>query len=112
MKVCRTLEFDRDLKKLTKKFLSLPDDLEIFIKVQLLLYHHHQLDNHGIFPIPGYPQLFKAKKIACKSLKGRGAQSGLRIIYRYIPSTVTFIEVYFKADSENPNFERLKEYKG
>jgi mRNA-degrading endonuclease RelE of RelBE toxin-antitoxin system len=74
-----------------------------------------QVDNHGIFPINNLsfesPQVYKAKKFACKSSKGRGAKSGIRVIYAYIPETdeIYLIEIYSKSDKENENRERIKE---
>jgi mRNA-degrading endonuclease RelE of RelBE toxin-antitoxin system len=114
-KVTRTEGFSRDLKKLIKRFRSLEEDLGVFIKAQLFAYHKLQIDNHGLFPIDNLgfesPQVYKAKKFACKSLKGKGAKSGIRIIYTYFPENdeIYFIEIYFKADKENEDRERIKE---
>ncbi len=49
------------------------------------------------------PVIIKVKKFACKSLKGRGADSGFRIIYAYYPEErkIEFVEMYFKAEQEN-----------
>ena len=81
--------FSKDLKKLLKRYRSLEDDLENFIKAQLFAYHKLQVDNHGVFPINNLgfesPQVYKAKKFACKALKGKGAKSCIRVIYAYIP---------------------------
>lgn len=81
------------------------------------LYHLMKIDNQSVFPIPDYCtkeiQICKIKKFACKSLKGRGGQSGIRIIYAYhfsISPAVEFIEIYFKSDQRNENRERIKEY--
>jgi len=52
-KISRLPEFDKDIKKLLKKFKTLEDDLEIFIKNQLNLYHKLKIDNKGTFQIPG-----------------------------------------------------------
>ncbi|HJX30711.1 MAG TPA: hypothetical protein VJ624_02545 [Thermodesulfobacteriota bacterium] len=49
--VGRLPEFDKDLKKLFKRFKTLEDDLEVFIKTELNLYHKLGMDNKGIFPI-------------------------------------------------------------
>ncbi len=57
------------------------------------------------------PQVYKAKKFACKALKGRGANSGIRVIYAYFPENdkVDFIEIYSKSDKENEDRSRIKE---
>ena len=51
--VFRTPEFEKDLKKLLKRFRTLEDDLDIFIRKELMLYHKLGIDNGGIFQIPG-----------------------------------------------------------
>jgi len=74
----------KDFKKLLKKFRTLEDDLRIFVKNQLNLYHKLHKDNKGIFPITGlsieYPGLYKAKKFACKSLKGKAGAGPKNIL--------------------------------
>ena len=114
----RLHEFDRDLKKLAKRFRTLEEDLVIFIGKQLNLYHKLNIDNGGIFQIPGLPiensdiKIYKAKKFACRALKGRGSDSGIRVIYSYAPKAdkITLIEVYFKSDKENEDKERIMGY--
>ena len=49
--VIKLAEFEKDLKKLSKKFRTLEQDLDTFIQKQLNLYHKLQIDNKGIFPI-------------------------------------------------------------
>jgi hypothetical protein len=53
--------------------------------------------------------IIKVKKIACKSLKGRGVNSGLRLIYAYFPheQKITFIELYHKNDKESEERQRI-----
>ena len=109
-------EFEKDLKKLSKGFGTLDNDLEVFIKTQLNLYHKLKLDNRGVFQITGlgfdYPKVYKAVKFACKSLKGRGSDSGIRVIYAYYDKEdiIELIEIYFKGDKENENKERIRFY--
>jgi mRNA-degrading endonuclease RelE of RelBE toxin-antitoxin system len=114
-KITRGEGFSRDLKKLLKKYRSLEEDLEVFIQAQLFAFHKLQIDNHGLFRINNLgfdsPRIYKAKKFACKALKGRGAKSGIRVIYAYLPEEdeVFFIEIYIKSDQENENRERIRE---
>ena len=109
----RLSEFDKDIKKLLKKFSTLEDDLDVFLKVELVLYHKLKKDNKGIFPIPGlgieYPKIYKAKKFACRSLKGKGVHSGIRVIYGYFEKEdrIDFIEIYYKGDKENEDKDRI-----
>ncbi len=114
--VKRLPEFEKDFKKLLKKFQSLEEDLETFIDKQLNLYHKLKIDNGGILEITGLgienPKIYKAKKFACRSLKGRGVQSGIRVIYAYFSDAdrIELIEIYFKADQENEDKQRIKTY--
>ena len=117
-KFSRLPEFNRDIKKLLKKFKTLEDDVEIFIKNELNLYHKLKIDNKGIFQLPGLqlqmPKVYKARKFACRSLKGKGVQSGIRVIYAYFEEEdrIELIEIYYKGDKESEDRERiLKHYK-
>ena len=114
----RLAEFKNDLKKLSKRYRSLEEDLEIFIYKQLKLYHKLHIDNGGIFPMSNlgieYPKIYKAKKFACKSLKGKGVMSGIRIIYAYFEDKdiIEFIEIYYKGEKENEDKTRIFKYYG
>ena len=117
-KVKRLAEFEKDLKRLSKKFRTLEDDLQTFIQKQLSLYHKLRIDNKGIFPISdlgiSYPKILKAKKFACRSLKGKGAKSGIRVIYAYFAQedVIELIEIYYKGEKENEDRNRiLKHYR-
>ena len=104
------------MKKLLKKFKTLGDDLAIFINKQLNLYHKLKIDNKGIFQIPNLQievlNIYKAKKFACRSLKGRGVQSGIRIIYAYFEEKdkIELIEIYYKGDKVNEDRKRILKY--
>jgi mRNA-degrading endonuclease RelE of RelBE toxin-antitoxin system len=112
----RTPKFEKDLKKLLKRFLTLEDDIEIFIEKQLNLYHKLKIDNKGVFPLTNlpteFPKIYKARKFACRSLKGKGVASGIRVIYAYFPESdkIELIEVYFKGDKANEDRARIKNY--
>jgi hypothetical protein len=114
-KIDRLPEFDRDFKKLLKKFKTLEEDFETFINTELNLYHKLNIDNNGIFKITGLgietQKIFKAKKFACKSLKGKGVKSGIRIIYAYYEAidSIEFVEIYYKGDKENEDHKRIKQ---
>lgn len=112
----QTEEFTRDLKQLLKKFPTLSEDVEIAKVFAIELFHLKNMDRGAIFLIPNFCteelKICKLKKFACKSLKGRGVKSGIRVVYSYhVPTkTVDFIEIYFKGESENENKERIKRY--
>ncbi len=102
-------EFKKDLKKLSKKYRSLNDDLIIVKKVLEVNPNERppfsfQIDNLGIETC-----IIKVKKIACKSLKGRGVNSGLRLVYAHFEEEmkITFIELYHKNNKENEDRQRI-----
>ena len=107
-------EFEKDFKKLKKRFRTLDEDLDIFIRSALTLFHEEGIDYGGIVVISDLgieePKIFKVRKFASRSLKGRGNQSGIRIIYAYFKyeDRIEFIEIYFKGDKENEDRERIK----
>ena len=114
--VSRLPEFEKDIKKLIRRYRTIEDDLEIFIEKELFLYHKLSIDNKGIFQIPGLTvkdiKIYKARKFACRSLKGKGAQSGIRVIYPYFEEndTIELIEIYYKGDKENEDRGRISRH--
>jgi hypothetical protein len=116
-RISRLPEFDRDLKKLRKRFRTIDEDLESFIKTALNLYHKLKISTGDVLPIGNLGTeipIYKARKFACRSLKGRGAMSGIRVIYTYFEEhdEIQFIEIYFKGDKANEDRKRiLKHYK-
>ena len=111
-----TSGFDKDLKRLRKKFRTLEDDIEVVKKNAIELFHLKNIDNNSVEQIPNFCtdelKICKIKKCACKALKGRGVHSGIRIMYAYytLTNTVDFIEMYFKGESENQDIEKIKDY--
>jgi mRNA-degrading endonuclease RelE of RelBE toxin-antitoxin system len=111
--VVRLPEFEKDLKKLLKRFKTLEDDLDILVRTELNLYHKLRKDTGGVFRLTGLaggePKIYKAKKFACRSLRGKGVQSGIRIIYAYYEErdSVELIEIYYKGDKATEDRERL-----
>lgn len=111
-----TDSFDKDLKRLAKKFPSLLEDLGLAKKTAIELFHIKKINNQAVFPIPNFCsetfQVCKIKKFACRSLKGRGVKSGIRVVYFFDIQKlkVVFLEMYFKSDQENEDRERIREY--
>jgi len=110
-------EFQKDLKRLQKRFRSLKEDLEVLKKVLAADGMNHPQPPLS-FRIAGTgfdsPVIIKVKKFACKSLKGKGSNTGLRVIYAYHQeqSLIQFVELYFKADDENEDRDRIARYFG
>jgi len=109
MEIDHLPEFNRDLKTLLKKYRTLKDDLA---EVKTILKKRpderppfsFRIDNLGMKTC-----IIKVKKIACRALKGRGVNSGLRLIYALFPEKqkITFIELYHKNDKENEDKNRI-----
>lgn len=101
-----TNEFEKDFKKLLKKFRSLNNDLLEFKKV--ITKFPKGIGKH-------FSPLIRTEKIVivkarffCQSLK----RKNLRIIYSYYQQerSIEFIEIYFKGNKENEDRARIKNY--
>jgi len=102
-------EFQKDLKTLLKKYRTLNDDLDVVKQVlaaapEARSPFSFRIDNLGLKTC-----VIKVKKIACRALKGRGVNSGLRLIYAHFEAEqkITFIELYHKNDKENEDRQRI-----
>lgn len=101
-----THEFSKELKRLSKKYRSLPDDLLEFKKIiseiplgsgkHFVVLH----ENEEV-------KILKAR-LFCKYLRG----ASLRITYAYIEksTTISFIELYFKGEQINEDKGRIKDF--
>lgn len=105
-------EFRKDFKSLVKKYRTLAEDLDVVKKVLDILPDARppfsfRIDNLGIRSC-----VVKVKKIACKSLKGRGVNSGPRLVYAYFKEEqrIVLVEIYHKNDKEVEDRERILKY--
>ena len=105
-------EYRKDIKHLIKKYRTLHEDMEVVKKVLTVLPDErppfsYRIDNLGITTC-----IIKVKKIACKALKGRGVNSGLRLVYAYFPNEqrIILIELYHKNDKESEDRNRITQY--
>ena len=102
-------EFKKDLKNLIKKYRTLNEDLEV-VKLDLndepgeSPPFSFRIDNLGLETC-----VIKVKKNACKALKGRGVNSGLRLVYAYFSEEqkITFVELYHKNDKGTEDKKRI-----
>ena len=114
--VVRLSEFDRDLKKLKKRYRTIEEDLDIFINTAIEL--HDAENDMGIVRISGLgienPPVYKGRKFACKSLKGKGSRTGIRVIFAYFAAEerIELVEIYIKSDQANHDEQRILEYYG
>jgi hypothetical protein len=107
-------EFKKDLKGLLKKYRTLNDDLVVVKKVLRVTPDERPPFSFRIDDLALETCIIKVKKMACKSLKGRGVNSGLRLVYAHYPleMKIVFIELYHKSDKENEDRQRiLKHFK-
>ena len=102
-------EFQKDLKRLLKKYRSLADDLETVKKVLQVEPKERPPFSFRIDGLGLETCVIKVKKIACKSLKGRGVNTGLRLIYAYFEKeqNIVFVELYHKGEKESEDRERI-----
>jgi mRNA-degrading endonuclease YafQ of YafQ-DinJ toxin-antitoxin module len=102
-------EFKRDLKKLLKKYRSLNDDLEVVKKVLKVEPKERPPFSFRIDGLKIETCVIKVKKIASKSLKGKGVNSGLRLIYAHFEQEelIVFVEFYHKNSKENEDRDRI-----
>ena len=99
-------EFQKERKRLARKYRSLSQDLEEFRNVVSVV----PLGNRKHFVVIAQNEhlhIVKAR-LFCRYLKG----SSLRIIYSYCEQAqrIEFIEIYSKGDKANEDRQRVKEY--
>lgn len=99
-------EFQKDFKKLSKKFRNLDSDLIEFKKI----LDEAPLGIGKHFNVITQTEVLRIVKarLFCRYLKG----SSLRIVYSYFEQEqcIEFIELYFNGDKENEDRGRIKEY--
>ena len=102
----RTLEFEREYRRLSKRYRSLAEDLAFFEGV----LYEFPTGNGSKFVIlhNGADYAVLKARLMCRALR----DSSLRIIYVYHKKEQTFcyLELYYKGDNENEDRERIKEY--
>ena len=109
MKFETLTEFEKDLKQLLKKYRTLNSDLE---EVKKVLKVRPDAQSPFSFRIDGLritTCVIKMKKIASDSFKGRGSNSGFRLIYAYFneEQRIVFVELYHKNNKENEDRQRI-----
>ena len=108
-------EFEKELERLSKKrFRSLPEDLEVLKKVLSVAPSAAPPISFSISNLNVPHEIVKVKKFACRALKGRGANSGIRVVYAFHKEEqkVVFIQIYFKGDQANEDRGRIHKYYG
>ena len=109
MKIEELDEYKKDLKKLSKKFRTLADDIEVVKKVLFVNSDARppfsfRIDNLGVETC-----VIKVRKIASKSFKGKGVNSGFRLIYAHFEKDdrIVLIEIYHKSKKDIEDKNRI-----
>ena len=99
-------EFEKELKKLAKKYPSIMGDIED-IKPILSNSPTGVGKNFTIINITGQIKIVKVR-IQCESLRSRV----IRLIYAFREDRIEFmyLELYFKGDKANEDRERIRQY--
>ena len=99
-------EFQKECKRLARKYRSLIEDLKEFRKVVSVI----PLGNSKHFAVIEQNDVLRIvqARLFCRYLKG----SSLRVIYSYSERTqrIEFIEIYYKGDKENEDRKRIQQY--
>lgn len=105
-------EYKKDLKQLLKKYRTLVDDIDIVKKVLEINPDERPPFSYRISDLGLTTCVIKVKKIACRALKGRGVNSGLRLIYAWfeVEQKIVMIELYHKNEKENEDRGRIKKH--
>ena len=108
-------DFEHDIKKLRKKYKTIDDDLGTFISTAIKI--HDKENDMGIVRIPGLgfdePAIYKGRKFACRSLKGKGNRTGIRVIFAHFQTEgkIELIEI-IKSEQQNHDKQKIKRHYG
>jgi len=117
----RTPEFEKELKALGKRWLSLPKDLAIAERLIESLY----LDQESVDRVAFRKNFFNSKRAAilsstkqCEAVKMRmdcaslGSKDSVRLVFIYIfdGTSVLLVELYSKTDKSREDTARLQKY--
>jgi mRNA-degrading endonuclease RelE of RelBE toxin-antitoxin system len=105
-------EYEKDFKRLRKKYRTLDSDLEVVRQVLVIRPHASPPQSVRIEGLGITDCVIKMRRIASDSLKGRGSNSGLRLIYAHYEQEerIVLIELYHKNEKESEDRERILRY--
>ena len=112
MEFAKLPEFEKDLKHLLKKYRSLNEDLDVVRMILSKMPNERPPFSFRIDNLGTTTCIIKVKKIACKSLKGKGVNSGFRLIYAWFKEEerIIFAELYHKSEKQTEDRQRLLEH--
>lgn len=102
----KTPQFEKELKKLSRKYPSLPKDIKDLEDI-LCVFPTGNGKNFTIIHHSENVKLVKAR-LTCRSLRDKS----MRVIYAYHSNAIEFVylELYFKGDKKNEDRERVEGY--
>ncbi len=109
MKYTYLPEFEKDLKRLLKRYISLNEDLIKIMSILEVYPNARPPFSFLLYNKSNTVSVIKIKKIACLSLRGKGVNTGLRMIYilNHKSNTIEFIELYHKNEKANKDQKRF-----
>jgi hypothetical protein len=108
-------EFSREFARLLKRWRSLEDDINTLKQVLAATPRGFEPSVSRIAGLRTKAEIYKVKHFRCSAMKGKGARSGIRIIYAFLPDheRIEFLEIYYKEkDDKDCDRERIKKYCG
>ncbi|MCD4792923.1 MAG: hypothetical protein K8R54_06810 [Bacteroidales bacterium] len=102
-------EFKKDVKKLSKKYRTITEDVEVVKKVLRVNPNERPPFSYRINGLGIETCIIKIKKIASKSFKGKGVNSGFRLIYAHFEKEekIIMIEIYHKSNKDIEDKDRI-----
>lgn len=106
MKITASDKFQKDLKRLLKKYKTLKDDLEV-LKKAIKAGPTGDGSKHWKILRQKDNKFILKTRMMCRTLKG----SELRLIYFYDGDTIetVFIELYYKGDKDREDEKRIQD---
>ncbi len=100
-------EFSRELKRLSRKYLSLSDDIEELKQTLAKLSMGNASKHWNCLHRDERVCIYKIR-LACRYLRA----TTMRVIYaqHVDPAQIVLIELYYKGEKENEDRERIKQY--
>ena len=97
--------FQRELKKLVKKYPSLPQDLEVLESLIKKFPLGEDSKHCNALKQEGDQGIYK-RRLMCRSVKS----SEFRVIYYYNGTTLVleYLEIYYKGNKENEDKKRVE----
>jgi mRNA-degrading endonuclease RelE of RelBE toxin-antitoxin system len=109
IEILELTEFSKDFKQLLKKYRSLDKNLEEVKNLLMLFPDENPPFSFRINGLGIETCIIKVKKITSNNFKGRGSNSGFRLVYAWFPDNhlITLIELYHKSEKALEDRDRI-----